>query len=241
MKIAIEITMLVIILLCAWTGYKKGLILCIGTILAIIVSMYMGDLLSDTFSHQAVPVLTPFASGYMEGKGAVIDTEMTELLGEAGSELSVEDAVKQHPEIQYQLCENSYLAMGVYEKPAKEMANEAVALSNKSDGKISASIVQVLCEKLAYTIGFILFFAIVLIILIVIGNVLNLSYKIPGMNRLTDIGGLVAGLTYGIMFCMLLAWSLNFAGMIMPEEEIQSTVLPRLFNHVNFLSKYLSV
>ena len=63
MKIAVELLLILVLLLSVYSGYKKGLVMCIGAILAIILSLYMGNLLSDTFSHEAIPVVRPFSSG----------------------------------------------------------------------------------------------------------------------------------------------------------------------------------
>ena len=49
MKAILDIIFIAIILACAWTGYKKRLIMGIGGILAIIISIYGANLLSNTF------------------------------------------------------------------------------------------------------------------------------------------------------------------------------------------------
>lgn len=240
MKIVFELVLLAIILMCAWNGYKKGLVMCIGTILAIIVSLYIGDLLSDTFSPAVKPVLRPFVSGYMDGTEGVINDNLDELLGGANIELSIDDALKQYPDIINQLCENSFKDVGVYSSAAKDMAAEAVALSQESGVSLRSSIVDVVCGKFTYLLGFILFFIITLIVFTVLGNILNLSFKIPDKEKLNDVGGAVTGAIIGLIFCMIIAWVLEFSGALLPEEEMRHTLLTALFLKMDVMSVFLS-
>ena len=48
MKLIIHLILLLILLLCAWSGWKRGLILGVGSLLALVISVYSADLLSTT-------------------------------------------------------------------------------------------------------------------------------------------------------------------------------------------------
>ena len=58
MNVLIDIVLLLIIALCIWGGYKKGLIMEIGGILAILIAVYGGILLAGTYS--SVFLAAPF-------------------------------------------------------------------------------------------------------------------------------------------------------------------------------------
>jgi len=241
MNFAFEIILLIILLMCAWTGYKKGLLMCIGTILTIIISLYVGDLLSDTFSPAVKPVFRPFASGYMDGTEGVISDSLNELLSGNNTQLSVEDALAQYPDLKYQLCENSYKKVGIYTDAAKEMATETVARSRENSESLSSAIVDVMCSNFTYLIGFILFFVLSMIVFTVLGNILNLSFKIPDKDKLNDVGGAIAGAVTGILFCMIIAWVLEFSGALFPEEEMRHTLLTALFVKMDVMSVFLTI
>jgi uncharacterized membrane protein required for colicin V production len=66
MKLAIDLILLAIVIICVWTGYKKGLIMGIGGLVVIIVSLYGACLVSTTYSYEIIPALRPFASGFVE-------------------------------------------------------------------------------------------------------------------------------------------------------------------------------
>ena len=52
MKLIIHLILLLILLLCAWSGWKRGLILGVGSLLALVISVYSADLLSTTYSYE---------------------------------------------------------------------------------------------------------------------------------------------------------------------------------------------
>ena len=57
MKIIIDILLLVIIALCTWNGYKRGLVGGVAGILAIIIALFGSSLLSSAYAHEVVPAL----------------------------------------------------------------------------------------------------------------------------------------------------------------------------------------
>lgn len=241
MNIIIEILLLIILLVCIWTGYKKGLVMCIGTILAIIISLYVGDLLADTFSPALRPVARPFVSGYLDGTEGVVNSSLSALLNGNSAGLSVEDAIKQNPGIRQELCQKSYQKVGINEAAAKQMAARAVSKADKDSVTLQSAIVDVMCSDFTYLIGFLVFFLLSMIILTVIANLVNLNLKIPGNERLNRIGGIIAGAATGLIFCFIAGWALRFCGGFLPESGMKYTFLTSFFVHFNFMSLFLSI
>ena len=241
MRLVFEVILLVIVLFCAWNGYKKGLVMCIGTLLAIILSLYVGDLMGDTFSTTVRPVLRPFVSGYMDGSEGVISENLTGLLGADGADLSIDEALSGHPEIGKELSADSFKAIGIYDFAADKMADQALALSDENSIPLSSAIIDVACLRFAYVLIFTLFFLLSIIILTVLGNLFNLSFKIPEKEKLNTIGGAVAGAFTGIILCMLITWALRFCGALLPEETMTRTLITALFLKLNFMPLLLSI
>lgn len=240
MKIVVELIFVAILVACVWAGYKKGLVMTFGSILMIIISLFVGDLLSDTFSHEAVPVIHPFVAGYMEGSEGVMNEALVEVIGTSGTgTLSFDDAIAQHPEASEEFCKLSFMKLGVYESSAQAMAQETIAISEQTSSSLSASVVNVMCDKITYYLGFILFFAVTIILLTVLGNITNLSFKLPHMDKLNTIGGAVGGFVTGLMFCFLVAWILKFTGAFLPQEDLG--ILARMFVGMNTYSHFLSI
>ena len=59
MKAVIDLVLLGILIVCVWSGYKKGIIMGIGGILCIIVAVYGANLLANSFSYELRPNIEP--------------------------------------------------------------------------------------------------------------------------------------------------------------------------------------
>lgn len=245
MRWAIDLIFLAILLLCGWNGFRKGLIPGIGSILSIIVSLYAACLLSGTFAHEVIPVVRPFASGYVE---RVIAGDVTEKLGliygedtPASDRYSINDALSQDPDAAGRFATITYQCIGIYDSAAEKMSEEARDYAELHAVDTKTAIVEVLCDRAVYVAGVILCFFILLILLTVIGNLPNLSFRLPNMEEVDEIGGTVLGVVKGVLFCMLLAWALKFAGMVIGQDTMASTLLGRLFIKIGFISLFIGI
>ena len=72
MKLVLNIVLLVILALCIWGGFKRGLIGGIIGLLTIIISLIGANALASTYGREVVPALNPLhwiLSGYFGGSG----------------------------------------------------------------------------------------------------------------------------------------------------------------------------
>lgn len=238
MKIIIDVVLVLILVLCVWIGYRKGLVSGIGGLVAIAVSLYAATLLANTFSHELVPVMYPFADGYMQ---SLMNNEVSEKLGINEMDLSLDDYLAENPDQTTTLCTESYQAIGIYETEAKQLAEQAQAYAENNDVGIREAIVQTLCSTVAHTAIVLLGSLLILILITAIANIPNLSFRIPNMDILNDVGGAVVGLFRGIIFCMILVWALMFLGILIGKTTLDSTILARLLAKLNLLSRILGL
>jgi hypothetical protein len=238
MDTVIDLVLLAIIGMCIWAGYKKGLIMGLGGILVIIISLYGANLLSNTFSYEIVDALRPFASGYLEKK---VNEEVRPAMGMGEDEFSIEDYLEAHPDQTDDFCRLSYESMGVHASAAEHMAKEAVDYADTQDASMLDAVTEVLCNRISFVIGFILMFLLILIVLTVIGNLPNLSYKLPNMERVNNIGGAALGFINGLTYCMLLTWALRFTGIVLSQETLSHTLLASWLMRINFLDGILGI
>lgn len=239
MKLILDLILVAIIAFCAWAGYKKGMILGIGGILVIVVALYGGNLLSNTFSHDVIPAMRPFLSGYME---TLINEEDTGVLVELGWDnggLSLEDTLQAQPEQRITFAKAVYTHFGVYDAAAEEMAQDAVDYAEKNEVSLPDAAVEVLCGRVAFVAAFILFFLLLLIALTVIVNLLNFSYRLPALEKINDIGGLILGIVTGLIFCCIIGWGLRYVNVVLPEGMLEGTLVTRIFAKITFLPKFL--
>ena len=237
MKIIIDILLLVIIALCTWNGYKRGLVGGVAGILAIVIALFGSSLLSSAYAHEVVPALEPFVDGYIDSQKT--RDEVLERLGYGNSDLSLEDILAQDSSLRYDYAYECMERIGFYEKRSEEMATKAVAYADSENVSMTEAVVAVLCRTITHVGGLMLAFLLILIFLITIANVGNLSFRLPNMETLDEIGGAVLGFVKGFIYCVLLCWVLSFFGLIIGKGTMSDTVLGRFFLAFEFITKGL--
>lgn len=237
MKLIIDIVLLIIVALCTWHGYKKGLVGGIAGILAIIIALFGGSLLSSAYSHEVVPVLEPFVNGYIDSQNT--RDEVLTRMGYGSSDLSLEDILAQDSSLRYDYSFECMRELGFYEKHAEKLADKAVEYAAETGHNMTDSIVAVLCDAITYVGGLVLAFLLILIFLVAIGNIGNLSFRLPNMQGLDEIGGAVLGFIKSFLYCALLCWLLGFFGLIIGKDTLESTTLARFFLAFKFITNGL--
>ena len=227
MKAVLSLLFLSILIFCVWSGYKKGLIMGVFSLIAFVISVYGANLLSQTYSGEVVDALRPFATGFVEVN--VVNKTVRPAMGIDSSNLSVKDFFAQNPGRETEFCTLTYEGMGIHASTSEQMAGEAVAYAAENGVELMDAVVEVLCRRISYVGGFILAFVMLLILLTVIGNIPNISFQIPNHELLNDIGGAVAGLVQGLAFCLIIGWALGFVGLLISQETLSNTFLVSWF------------
>ena len=241
MKAIIDLALLGILIICVWSGYKKGLIMGLGGILCIIISLYGANLLSNAFALDVVPALRPFAGGFMESVASQEDGGVLDRMGWEDSDYSLDDLLEQYPERKAEFAEACYESIGIYSNSAGVMAQEAVTYSQETDSDMVTAVVEVLCRRVSYVGCFILAFLLIIIVLTVIGNLPNLSFRLPHLDLVNDISGAILGLVTGLMFCAAAVWALKFVGILIGSDTLESTILGGWLLRKDFLFRYLGI
>lgn len=237
MKAIIDIILLLIIALCTWNGYKRGLVGGIAGILAIVVALFGGSLLSSAYSQEVVPALEPFIDGYVDSqtnRDAVLDS-----MGYGNSDYSVEDIIAQDGSLKYDYAYECLLSVGFYSHTADKLADKAVALTDDESMDITEAVVAVVGDTATYVAGTALGFLLILIFLVAIANIGNLSLRLPNMENLDEVGGAIIGFVKGFIYCVLLCWLLSFLGLVVGKETLAETTLARFFLAFDFLTGIL--
>lgn len=237
MKAVIDITLLIIIAMCTWQGYKRGLIGGIASLLAIVVALFGGSLLSSAYSQEVVPALEPFVDGFVDSQAnreAVLEN-----LGYGQSELSLNDILAQDSSLRPDYAYECLLNVGVFSRSAEKLALESVALSNETGMNMTDAVVYVICSTATYVSGLTLGFLLILIFLVAVANVGNLSMRLPNMEAVDEVGGAVLGFVKGFVFCVLLSWLLSFLGIIIGRDTMDNSTLGRFFLVFDFITSSL--
>ena len=227
MKAVIDIILIIIIALCTWNGYKRGLVGGVAGILAIIISLMGASIVSAAYAHEVVPAIEPFVDGYLDShrnRDAIL-----ERMGYGSSELSLEDILKQDSSLRYDYAYESLLDLGLYSKRAEDLASKAVNLAQETGCTMTQAIVSVLCDTITSVGTMLVAFLLILILLVAVASIGNLSFRLPNLESVDEIGGAILGFGKGFLYCILLCWLLSFLGIIIGKDTMAHTTLGRFF------------
>ena len=227
MKAVIDILLIIIIALCTWNGYKRGLVGGVAGILAIIISLLGASIVSAAYSHEVVPALEPFVSGYLDShrnRDAIL-----ERMGYGSSDLSLADIREQDSSLRYDYAYERLPDLGLYAKRAEDLASKAVNLAQETGCTMTQAIVSVLCDTITSVGTMLVAFLLILILLVAVASIGNLSFRLPNLESVDEIGGAILGFGKGFLYCILLCWLLSFLGIIIGKDTMAHTTLGRFF------------
>ena len=233
-RLILDIVLLVIIALCTWSGYRRGLIGGIAGILAVVIALFGGSLLSSAYSHEVEPVLQPFVDGYIDSQN--IRDDVLKTMGYGYTDLSLEDVLARDSSLRYDYAVECMKTVGIYQERAEEMAAKSVEYASRTGVSMTDAVVSVLCGTVSFVGGLVVAFLLILILLVAIGNIGNLSFRLPSMELLDEIGGAVLGFAKGFLYCVLLCWVLSFMGLIIGRDTLETTTLAQFFLQIKFLT-----
>lgn len=240
----VSLLLVAILIICAWKGFKKGIIMGIIGVLVIILSLYGAQLLSDTFSYEVIPVLKPFVSGYAENlvEKTTFDAfgYEADINGEYHVSRSIADLLEEQPDARYDISSRVYRSLGIYGAVSNSMAQKTVAYADQNNATLPSAVVTILCQSITWYGGFILAFILLFAALTVVVNVLNLSFRLPYVGIINDLGGLAVGVYTGILLCAVIVWALQFTGILLPEEALGESSIAGWFLDRDLLANYIN-
>jgi len=237
MKLIIDIVLILIVVLCTWSGYRKGLVAGIASILAIVIALLGGIMLSETYSSEVIPALEPFVEGYVDSSDS--REIVIRAIGYGNTNMSLNDILAEDSSLKYDYAYECMRLVGFHNARASELAVKAVNSSNTLGLDISDAVVDVICNTATRVLGTTVAFLMILILMVAVANVFNLSLRIPNLETLDDLGGLTIGFIEGFFYCILLTWFLSFAGLIIGRNTLGGTTLGQFFLNFKFITNGL--
>ena len=262
MNIVIDLILVAIIAYCAWRGFKNGIIRGICGFLGLLVALYGANIVASVYSPEFTGMLNPFVSG-------VVDTSVSKVLEYDGTEIEEEDRISfslrdtddeedeeekekskssrlvlltdAEKEDVYTVCFASCRYLGLAES-ASDIVAAKVAENTASVGqRMSADLSDGLCETLSFALVYAVAFTLIAIVFAVIGNLINLTFRIPGIEKVESYVGLAIGILRGILLVMIIMVLFRYAGMLISDEVIDKTILPKLLINSNPVAKRIGL
>lgn len=237
MGILIDIVLVTIVVLSALRGYKSGLMLGLCGILAVIISLYGANLISTVYSHEYAGVLKPFVSGMVDA--SISDTVKN---SEENEVILVEGTSENDTEV-YAISFSALKDLGLSDSAARLIAEE-VDFKTADAGQvisISNTITNKLCANLAFLAVFSIVFLLLIIFFAVIGNLVNLTFAIPGHEYIDHYSGMVLGIMRGIIFILVIACIFRYAGLLALGDAIEDTFLMKWLMNSNIIANIIGI
>lgn len=239
MGIILDILLLAIVLLCIWRGFRAGIINSICGILAVIVAVYGGNLISETYSGEFTGMLEPFVSGIVESINSDVldyiagnpDEEFNPVYSLEGMES--DDIVG--------ICTAVMRQLGISEGSAQKLASEIETEVEEANVRMMDALTEALCQRIAYIALFAIAFLLIIIIFSAIGNVLDLAFGLPGLENINHILGAIFGAAKGILIIIVITCFCRYLGLVLKTDLVQETFIMRKLMESNLLANILKI
>lgn len=239
-----DVAILVVLVLFALWGRHRGLILSIFSLLALLVAIVGGLIVSN--------LLTPTVAGWVQPAvertvaSAVQSALPEEAVDALGSILPDDIPTDNTSSENFSLdALQDYLDEAGLELPEQvqdflERMDEeelSVLAESTSVEEMVSSAAETVTEAIVHIVLFLLAFVLILILWHVLARALDLVSRLPGLNAMNKLGGFLFGILRGALLLFVCAWLLQraqtFGTILIPSEAIEQSYLLNFFMTVN--------
>ena len=198
-----------------WKGWRKGLVLSLCGLLAVLVAFAGAGTLSPAVGQALEPKISQLIEERLaEGLSAPPPAEEV-----SAGEDPLSDVLSVLKDL------------GLYENLVDSLQH---TVEEGMNGAVSAaaSAGAAMAQSIAYRIIFLVSFTLILALWGWLSRALNLVVRLPGLHFLNKTGGAAIGLVKALLVLFLVTWLLQSLGHFVPEETVaQTTLLRALVEH----------
>ena len=201
-----DLIIIVILVLFAWRGASKGLILSLCGLLAVFVAFFAAQTVSDTFCVPVANILKP-----------IISQKFWDVIPVSGT-VAV-DAEGAQPAVTADQVLAAVRANGLFEGFSDFLEQGAhSAVKNALVSPVEA-LADYLAKGIAKTLLFSLVFFGGLLAWFLLSHALDIAFKLPILAEVNLAGGLIIGLAKGVLVVVMLVWAGQLAGVVPSPPE----------------------
>ena len=219
--LAIDLTIIAIVVFCAWRGYRNGLIRGAFGVAALIVSLFVANIAAKAYSEEFTGILKPFIGG-------IIDTTLSTMREDE----VIYEPVDHGHENKTEDFGTAYTALrqiGLPEPSAVRVAD--LAVEGSSGGYLTDLIADKLSSVLAYVAVFGIAFLLLAIVFAVVGNLVGFVFSLPGLKLVDSIAGVILGAAKGLLIVYTIAAVLRYFGLLASSTVEATSVLNYLIHN----------
>jgi uncharacterized membrane protein required for colicin V production len=220
-----DLILLAALLAFALWGARRGLILTLCSLLAVLVAFVGASLVSNLLTDPVAEFLEPRFTAGIESRleNAIQNTEYLSPEAESGV-ASQPDQVSLSGVLS--LLEEMHLPHGLIDSIRASVS----ATLDQATSSAAAQVGAALARSLAAPALFLVAFVLILILWRLLGRTLDLVARLPGLRALNRAGGFVFGAFRGAVLLLACGWIVRqFWGDLLPTETVEQTKLLRIF------------
>ena len=250
-----NLLVLIVLAYTGYIGYKRGIISGLLGVAALVISVYIAFLVSNTYSNEFVGLVNPFVGGLVDT--AITDTVERDYGATEGGDAAAEseegaesitilldpvmDLTDEQKDDPYTVCVASLQRLGISENAAAKIASRVSEMSTSVGQRFIDTVAEefsiTVCRVAIFTIAFIL----MMIIFAVIGNIFCFDLGLPGIERANNIGGAVIGLVKGIIVLMVIGSLMRYTGLLISQESLRGAFLFGIFMGDNLIASRVGI
>ncbi len=220
---------LLVIGLCIWGGYSKGLFMSIAGIVVLVASLIIGGIFASAFAPVVADQIEPYI-GWLSDDAA-----------EKAVLENYENGVPKSADSQENAVSQAFSQLGIAPSATDRLTQMVVKLVNDVNMTMNQAISSVFTRTLTYVLIFVVVFALCAMILSIIANIINSALRFPVLNFMNKTGGIIVGAIYGLFLVFVAAWIIRFLGVVIPQDVLDSTLLTKFFMSFNPVSLMLGI
>lgn len=213
--IIVDLVIVLILVFFAWRGAKKGLILTLFGMLGLIVAILGARFVSNTFYEPVADIIQP-------GLHQKVESLEESILG--GEDLDIDLGLDDSVDTLIDVLRRRGTFPGLVK--LLDAAAETDAITEDSRFSAAQVLSTYLAELAARVALFVLGFLVILLIWFLISHILDLAFKLPILNAINVVGGLLLGLIKAIIIVFVVVWACQLVNLL-PADP--STPVLKLF------------
>lgn len=215
-----DLAIAAILLFFVLRGVKRGLVLSLCGLLAIVVAF--------TGASIAARVGSPMVADLLEPKfAAAIEEQLLESIqtsaAQGGEEVLTPDDVPLDGVL------DVLRDMGLYKNLIAQVDRAVEHGMTQVAASAAAKVAAAIAQSVAYLVIFLVCFFLITIAWLLLSHALDLVARLPGLHFLNKTGGAAFGLIQGALLLFVAAWVLQYAGSVVPEALVDQTHLLKFF------------
>ncbi len=236
MSLAIDLVLAGIVIVCGWRGFRTGIINGVCWILAVVIAIYGANLLANAFYTEFSDIVEPFALTVVEkavyGGGETEDGEQTEDVS----------AVDEREKLDvYTVSKQVLDGFGMADGASESIARDVASAHSRVNNEMEAELTNRVCARLSFVMLFTIAFILIAIVFTVIGNIVDLSFGLPGHENLNHVTGAALGVIRAFLLLLVIGCIGRYAGLVIRADVMGRTLILSKLVETNRIAQMLGI